>query len=106
MQSFGGKPRSVAYTLAVRFRQHKQSIQLVFVGFFVNLQNHTSYIFAVKNDSVGFRIFRIHTHFNGFARYDFSVCINMIITFAEFQQCTVLERPLIVQYELLTVICC
>ena len=106
VQSLNRLPCTVANAPGVLLGGDEQDLQLVVVSFFVNFQDHTSNPSAIQNNAVGLAIGRVDTTLDGFSRDDFTVKIKMVVALAEFLDRSVLERPLIIENKLLTVIIC
>ena len=78
---------------------------MVVMRFLVNCEYQATDLFAIKHNAVGFTFGIIDGFLNSCARNDFAVIVNMIVTLTELYQRTILERPLIIKDELLTVVC-
>ena len=106
MQSLNRLPSAVTDAFGVFLGSNKQNLKLVMMCFFVDLQNYATDLLPVHNDAVGFAIGRVDATLDGFARDDLSFKIKVIVSVAELLDRAVLERPLIIKNELLTVVCC
>ena len=78
MQSLHRLPSAVADAFCVFLGRNEQDLQLVVMGFSVDLQNHAANSFSVDNDAVGLAVGRIDTMLDRFARDDLPVKIKMV----------------------------
>ena len=104
VQSLNGKPRAVSYSSAVRIGRNKKDLKMIVIRFFVDLQYHAADVFAVNHNAVCFIVRIVDAMLDRLAGNNLTFKVHMIVTLAEFYECTVLERPLIVNDKLLAVV--
>ena len=77
---------------------------MIVMSFSIDLEDHPAYVFTVVRYAICLGVRLVDTAFNGLAGNDLPVEINVIVALAEFLECTVFERPLIVKNELLAIV--
>ena len=80
MQGFNSLPCTVTDAFAMLIGQSKENFQFIVMCFFVDFENHTTYISAIKHDAIGFVVCIIYASFDGFTGDDLAIIVNMIVT--------------------------
>jgi hypothetical protein len=104
VQSLNGKPRAVSYSSTVRIGRNEKDLKMIVIRFFVDLQYHAADVFAVNHNAVCFIVRIVDALLDRLAGNDLTFKVHVIVTLAKFYECTVLERPLIVNDKLLAVV--
>ena len=104
MHRFDGLPRRLADAFAMALRKDEQQFKLAFRRFLVDLKHNATNRLSVQDDPVGLGILAIDGILDSFAGNHIIAFLATIIPHPELLLGTVLERPLIVQDELLPVL--
>ena len=81
MKCFYRLPCTITNTFAMRFGFNEQYFQFIMVCFIVDTQDYSAHIFSIKNDAVGLALRIVNAAFNRIAGDDFTIIVNMIISF-------------------------
>lgn len=102
VQLFDKTPGGITDALAVNLGVDKQQLQFATLAF--HTDNGTANFLPVEENAVGFGVFAINGGLDGGTGNDFTVLFKMIVTETELLGGSVLERPLVVEDELLAVV--
>ena len=103
MLRFHRLPGGLANAIAVDLRQHEKQLQLALGRVFVYTKDNTSHFLTVKNDPIGLSILPVNGILDGLARDDLFTLLATLVPHPKLLLGSVLERPLVVQDELLPV---
>ena len=100
MECLHRQPCSVADAFAVRFWGDKQEIEIASLALYLDYD--TADRLPVLHDPIG--LATINGLFNGLSGDDFALFLEVVVAATEFLQCAVIERLLIIQNELVSVV--
>ena len=103
MQCFNGLPSSLADAFAVAIRKDEQQFEIALCCLFVNLKHNAADLLLVQDNPVGFGVLSIDGILDSFSGDYLFPFLTTIIQHPELLLGAILERPLVVQDELLPV---
>ncbi len=105
VKCLNSKPSGIADAAAVLARRGEKDLKIVVTCPFVDLKYQSADLFALANYAVCFVFGVIKATLNGGARNYLAVILKVVVSHSEFLERTEFERLLIVENELLAIVC-